>query len=32
MSGEDLAATIAGFKHIPGPVLAKLAEILLPKK
>ncbi|MBM4261974.1 MAG: hypothetical protein FJ143_05975 [Deltaproteobacteria bacterium] len=32
IGGEDLAATIAGFKRIPGPVMAKLAEILLPKK
>ena len=32
MSGEDLAATIAGFKNIPAPVMAKLAELLLPKK
>jgi tripartite-type tricarboxylate transporter receptor subunit TctC len=32
MTGEDLAATIAGFKNIPAPVMAKLAELLLPKK
>lgn len=32
MSGEELAKTVAGFKRIPAPVLAKLAEILLPKK
>jgi len=32
MSGEDLAATIAGFKNISPPVLKKLAELLLPKK
>jgi tripartite-type tricarboxylate transporter receptor subunit TctC len=32
ISGEDLANIIAGFKRIPGPVMAKLAEILLPKK
>ena len=32
ISGEDLANTIAGFKRIPAPVMAKLAEILLPKK
>lgn len=32
ITGEDLAATIAGFKRIPGPVMARLAEILLPKK
>ena len=32
MTGEDLAATIAGFKRIPQPVMDKLAELLLPKK
>jgi tripartite-type tricarboxylate transporter receptor subunit TctC len=32
MTGEDLAATIAGFKKIPAPVMDKLAELLLPKK
>jgi tripartite-type tricarboxylate transporter receptor subunit TctC len=32
ISGEDLAATIAGFKNISPPVLKKLAELLLPKK
>ena len=32
ISGEDLAATIAGFKNISPPVLRKLAELLLPKK
>ena len=32
MTGEELAATITGFKRIPAPVLAKLAEILLPRK
>jgi tripartite-type tricarboxylate transporter receptor subunit TctC len=32
MTGEDLAATIAGFKKIPAPVMEKLAELLLPKK
>jgi len=32
MTGEDLAATIAGFKKIPAPVIDKLAELLLPKK
>jgi len=32
MTGEDLAATIAGFKKIPPSVMDKLAELLLPKK
>jgi tripartite-type tricarboxylate transporter receptor subunit TctC len=32
ISGEDLAATIAGFRNISPPVLKKLAELLLPKK
>jgi hypothetical protein len=32
MTGEALAATVAGFKNIPAPVMAKLAELLLPKK
>ena len=32
MTGEELAATIAGFKNIEPAVLKKLAELLLPKK
>jgi len=32
MTGEELAATIAGFKNISPQVLKKLAELLLPKK
>lgn len=32
MNGEELAKTVAGFKRIPAPVMAKLGEILLPKK
>jgi tripartite-type tricarboxylate transporter receptor subunit TctC len=32
MTGEELQATIAGFQKLPPQVMARLKEILLPKK